>query len=289
MHAGSTPLLARDTLLDNEESTARVPVYALSMARSLVGLGEVIFAPRRSLSFDVVPAPPRRLASAESTTEREGDSIAEDESTARVPDYVRHLAESFAEGQSVPAQNAASERALGNAFEIAPQWRSGAIAVAQRARLESAPSLEVFETYEEESSAQGPEAEECQEEDASEAVRESVIPGLERRSNLVPWIASSLIAAASIAMSAFTVLGSNVHADTRSPRVLHSIGAYACIGDIPVRPLAAAESRGLAPKREAVATSSRTATRYSSSLATRRVARASSMVLDNSIVRDLPF
>jgi hypothetical protein len=102
-----------------------------------------------------------------------------------------------------------------------------------------------------------------------------------RRGVVFPWVASSVIAIASIATCCATLLGaSSGHAVARVPHMPMSNGVHACIAEMPVRTLAMNDASTIAHREPLAATPRHRAPGRLSGIA-RNVA--------TGIVRDVPF
>jgi hypothetical protein len=314
MHAGSTP--QRDTFLEEDDSTAKVPFFAQNLARRLAGMEEISF-PQQSTEYAVVPAPTRprpfvlrpRIRAVQPRAAMA--SIAEDESTTKIPAH--EIAEALAEADAAPPSTEPLEFAKSAPFlEVAeplPVSRSGVVAVDPLPRLQSAPSLEVFESYSddseevandnitapasvarmresapevfvEERASSSPDPSELSDDElaASLGLAPSKPAAPEAKRPLFPWIASTFIAAASLALCAVTVHNASAgHGVVRTPHVLTPMAVHACIDDLPARTLAMSSASMIA-KPQPVVTHHHRVPAVS--------ARASAAV---GIVRDAPF
>lgn len=254
-------LAARDTLTDAEEITARVPVFAQNLARSLVALEELVPAPKSAVS-PVIPPPPQSGVRAanpfpsiwtlpeEDLEELDGT----DEDTAKVPEYVRQFAEALITGENLSAQS------LG----VLPASSRGKEPPSGLSRRRPTMLLSMSKP---------------------EAPAPAAAPGPRvARGGKLPVIASLAVAALALGFAAMTSLradGAASSAIARVPHVLAGGGAHACIADLPPRPLAT--SAAIAKKPQAVA-------RVAPAPRTlRRPATAARRAPTGSIIRRSPF
>lgn len=295
MTAVVSPL--RDTLADaeeivREEITARMPAFARDLARSLVDADEVVTAPWTTPS-PVIPPPPAAKRVALRATPRLEESLEEDELTAKVPEYVKSLAEALITGENASAQQGQSGVMAVEPLELSEDDLSpvSTQAMAQAPMSRRRPTVVLDSTPPPPIQAQGLDVANVAVTNPPPANDDIIVPGLERRPSRRPVVGSLLVAVLSLGFAAFTSV--RAHPEQVVPRIPHTIaasGAHACINELPPRTLASTASitkKGVAtvapPAPRPVTTVARTFHRAPA--APRRAANPAS----SKIVRDLPF